>query len=308
MPDLAGPGEFLAGDRLLKADRNLAVALDGVYRRGEIYLRALQKVSSVAFGTPWGRFLTRYVALPFGAAFVLIEGLQHVSALFLPKAVERRVAPAESRFVPGGRGAALRPHPFAGLPGRGLGGRPGDRQGDPRGGRRGAVVAHGPAARSAGSSRAGHSRPPGGGGPVRWSPRRPFGWPWARPGSRDPGGMSGARRPSWARGCCSIRASGRTWRNCSPTRSSTAGTTSATTSCRGSIGRSWRRPPESWRRSSGCSTRWTNGCGSGSGKAGSPWGRRPSSGSAGSSSCTRSGSPSPSWSSRRSTRSSTSRW
>ena len=40
--------------------------LDGVYRRGEIYLRWLQRLSSAAFGTSVGRFLTLFLVLPFG--------------------------------------------------------------------------------------------------------------------------------------------------------------------------------------------------------------------------------------------------
>src|SRR5205807_836257 len=51
---------------------------DGVYRRGEVYLRGLQRLSSLAFGTRPGRFLTRYVALPLGGAFFILEGLQHL--------------------------------------------------------------------------------------------------------------------------------------------------------------------------------------------------------------------------------------
>jgi hypothetical protein len=78
LPDLAGPVEFLRGDRLLRTNRRFAVALDGVYRRGEIYLRWLQRFSSVAFGTRAGRFLTRFVILPFGGAFIALEGLQHL--------------------------------------------------------------------------------------------------------------------------------------------------------------------------------------------------------------------------------------
>jgi hypothetical protein len=72
LPDLAGLVELVRGDRLLRADKQLGVALDGVYRRGEIYLRFFQRVSSVAFGTDLGRFLMRYFALPFGAAYGLI--------------------------------------------------------------------------------------------------------------------------------------------------------------------------------------------------------------------------------------------
>ncbi len=76
--DLSGPGEFLRGDPLLRADAELARRLDGIYHRGEVYLRALQRASSLAFGTVVGRWLSRYVALPFGAAFVVLEGLQHI--------------------------------------------------------------------------------------------------------------------------------------------------------------------------------------------------------------------------------------
>jgi hypothetical protein len=78
LPDLAGPREFFLGDRLIRANRRFAESLDGVYRRGEIYLRWLQRLNSVAFGTAVGRFLTRYLVLPFGSAFVVLEGLQHL--------------------------------------------------------------------------------------------------------------------------------------------------------------------------------------------------------------------------------------
>jgi hypothetical protein len=78
LPDLIGPGEFFRGDRLLLADRSLARVLDGVHRRGEWYLRALHRVSAAAFATRAGRFLTRYALLPFGGAFVVIAGLQHL--------------------------------------------------------------------------------------------------------------------------------------------------------------------------------------------------------------------------------------
>src|SRR5262249_28679446 len=39
LDDLSGPGEFFSGDRLIQANRKLAVALDGVYHGGEIYMR-----------------------------------------------------------------------------------------------------------------------------------------------------------------------------------------------------------------------------------------------------------------------------
>jgi hypothetical protein len=79
LPDLAGPVEFATGDRLLKADRRLGIVLDGVYRRGEIYLRGLQRLSALAFGTKLGRLLTRYVALPYGGTAVILKGLQEVA-------------------------------------------------------------------------------------------------------------------------------------------------------------------------------------------------------------------------------------
>jgi hypothetical protein len=81
LPDLSGPSECLRGDPLLRADRRLATALDGVHRRGEIYLRWMQRLSGLAFGTPIGRFLTRFVVVPFGGAFVAIAGTDHLVAI-----------------------------------------------------------------------------------------------------------------------------------------------------------------------------------------------------------------------------------
>jgi hypothetical protein len=78
LPDLSGPAELASGDRLLRSDRALAEVLDGVHRRGEVYLRALQRFSALAFGNPVGRFLTLYGALPFGGTFLALEGLQHL--------------------------------------------------------------------------------------------------------------------------------------------------------------------------------------------------------------------------------------
>ncbi|MCB9560109.1 MAG: hypothetical protein H6709_07065 [Kofleriaceae bacterium] len=70
--------EMVLGDQLLRADKILATDLEGVYRRGEIYLRFLQKVSSVLSGTVLGRLATLYVLLPLVGAFFLVEGAQHV--------------------------------------------------------------------------------------------------------------------------------------------------------------------------------------------------------------------------------------
>src|SRR5262249_15110379 len=79
LPDLNGLGEFFTGDRLLRINHEFSVVLDGVYHRGEVYMRWLQKFSSLAFGTRLGRFLTRYLALPFGGSFVLLKGVQEMS-------------------------------------------------------------------------------------------------------------------------------------------------------------------------------------------------------------------------------------
>ena len=75
MPDLTGPHEYLRGDPLLRLDRRLATLLDGVYRRGEFYVRGLERVTSFNFGTETGRWVTRNVTLPFGGAFLVFQFL-----------------------------------------------------------------------------------------------------------------------------------------------------------------------------------------------------------------------------------------
>ncbi len=78
LADVSIPREIVFDDALLRADRLLDLHLDGVYRRGEIYLRILQKVSSIFFGTKVGRVGTLYLILPVGGAFVALEGLAHM--------------------------------------------------------------------------------------------------------------------------------------------------------------------------------------------------------------------------------------
>jgi hypothetical protein len=73
LDDLAGPMEFLKGDALLRADTALGKALDGLYRPGEAYLRVIQRGSSLAFGTKLGRWLTKFVLIPFGGAVMVVE-------------------------------------------------------------------------------------------------------------------------------------------------------------------------------------------------------------------------------------------
>ncbi|HTU22019.1 MAG TPA: hypothetical protein VMG10_28530, partial [Gemmataceae bacterium] len=64
---------FFLGDPLLRANRRLASDLDGVYHRGEVYLRWLQRFSAAAFGTVIGRLFTLYVALPFGCSLAVLK-------------------------------------------------------------------------------------------------------------------------------------------------------------------------------------------------------------------------------------------
>jgi hypothetical protein len=78
LDDLSDPRELIRGDHLLRADDRLDIALDGVYRRGEFYLRWLQVVSSLFFGTRTGRFATLFLAIPFGGAVIIVEGVRHL--------------------------------------------------------------------------------------------------------------------------------------------------------------------------------------------------------------------------------------
>jgi len=80
LPDLSQPRDFLRGDQVLRANRRLGVVLDGVYRKAEFYLRWMQRLSALGFGTPLGRFLTRFAVIPFGGASLLLAFLDHVIA------------------------------------------------------------------------------------------------------------------------------------------------------------------------------------------------------------------------------------
>src|SRR5262249_5710297 len=63
--------------------------------RGEIYLRWLQRLSSLAFGTRPGRFLMRYLVLPYGVAYVALEGTLHLIHL-----VQRWTGQQRSHLTP----------------------------------------------------------------------------------------------------------------------------------------------------------------------------------------------------------------
>ena len=77
LPDMA-LADLYRGDPFLRTDQRLGLSLSGIYRSAEIYLRMLQKGSSVAFGTMPGRYMVLWLILPFGVAFVVLEGLQHL--------------------------------------------------------------------------------------------------------------------------------------------------------------------------------------------------------------------------------------
>lgn len=78
LPDLTSARELVSGDPVLQTNRRLAANLRGVYRFGEFYLRALQRLSSLAFGTPVGRFLVLYIVLPLAGSFVLLKGTEYL--------------------------------------------------------------------------------------------------------------------------------------------------------------------------------------------------------------------------------------
>jgi len=90
LPDLAGPVELVQGDALLRADALLARELDGIYHRGEIYLRWFQRGSAAAFGTAAGRLLTKFALIPFIAAFMTVAFAQYLE--HEGKAIARAVA------------------------------------------------------------------------------------------------------------------------------------------------------------------------------------------------------------------------
>jgi hypothetical protein len=76
LSDLSDPHDYWRGDPLLRLDRRLSTLLEGVYRHGEFYLRWLESISSLFFGTVAGRFVTLNIAVPFGGAWILLEMLE----------------------------------------------------------------------------------------------------------------------------------------------------------------------------------------------------------------------------------------
>ncbi|MDG2126783.1 MAG: hypothetical protein P8K08_02190 [Fuerstiella sp.] len=102
LPDLTDPKDLIRGDHLLRSDDRLDVSLDGVYRRGEFYLRWLQIISSLAFGTRTGRFATLFLAIPFGGAVVIVVAAHHILAV-ATRALRKRTDAARNSTDAGSR-------------------------------------------------------------------------------------------------------------------------------------------------------------------------------------------------------------
>jgi hypothetical protein len=100
LPDLTEPQEFVRGDPLLQLDRRLATLLDGVYRPSEVYVRWLERLSALNFGTVTGRALTWFVTIPFGAAFVFQEALEILLLWFGLPSPQRLVVAVLEKFDP----------------------------------------------------------------------------------------------------------------------------------------------------------------------------------------------------------------
>src|SRR6185436_13785233 len=96
--------EFVAGDPLLRTDRLLASRVDGVYQRGPFYLRWLQRLSSLAYGTHYGRLLTKFLFLPFGLSFLTLMAVEEVAHLVIghssPQAADVAVDSPATPLIP----------------------------------------------------------------------------------------------------------------------------------------------------------------------------------------------------------------
>jgi hypothetical protein len=99
LPDVTTFAELAFGDRLLRADHRFDSALDGVYRRGAVYQRWPQTLSSLVFGTNLGRFLTQHLFVPFGGAFLIVEFVHHLRAPFSNSGHDADRQPVPDSFV-----------------------------------------------------------------------------------------------------------------------------------------------------------------------------------------------------------------
>jgi hypothetical protein len=105
LPDLEDPEQYVRGDPLLRLDRRLATLLDGIYRPSTFYMRLLERFTALNFGTATGRWITRFVTVPFGGAFLLWEAvkiiLHKVQLPALPAVWDLAVVPLLGALVLG---------------------------------------------------------------------------------------------------------------------------------------------------------------------------------------------------------------
>jgi hypothetical protein len=85
LPDLPDPNAFWRGDPLLRLDRRLAPPMEGVYRAGAPYLRWMESIGSLFFGTAVGRLFTRNIIMPFFGALLLIKGVTFMWEQYMTK-------------------------------------------------------------------------------------------------------------------------------------------------------------------------------------------------------------------------------
>lgn len=78
MDDLTGPLEFISGDQLLRLDRYTGAAIDGAHRTAEVYMRWIHRFNSLLFGWAAGRWISKYLLLPFVGGFVIFETICHM--------------------------------------------------------------------------------------------------------------------------------------------------------------------------------------------------------------------------------------
>ncbi len=93
LADVASLREVPFGGCLLRADRQFDASLDGVYRRGAVYLRWPQILSSLAFGTQTGRFFTKHLVVPFGGAYLVLEFVHYLKTKITGKPVHAHDLP-----------------------------------------------------------------------------------------------------------------------------------------------------------------------------------------------------------------------
>jgi hypothetical protein len=96
LPDLSDPQDFLRGDALIRLDRRLASALDGVYRSADFYLRWLERFTSFNFGTPVGRMLTLLLTIPILGSVLVVEIIDVLGGLLVKHVFDAAPAPIEA--------------------------------------------------------------------------------------------------------------------------------------------------------------------------------------------------------------------